>query len=45
VNSKTIFLHKSGKLQNCFITEANMKKFILMMEDLWVAAAFAEAGT
>ncbi len=22
-----------------------MKKFLIMMEDLWVAAAFAEAGT
>lgn len=25
-------------------TEANMKKFLLMFEELWVAAAFAETG-
>jgi hypothetical protein len=26
------------------IMEANMKKFITLLEDLWVAVAFAEAG-
>ncbi len=31
------------KTANCLITEATMKIFLIMMEDLWVAAAFAEA--
>jgi hypothetical protein len=26
------------------LTEANMKKFLLMTENLWIAATFAEAG-
>jgi hypothetical protein len=31
------------KTANCLITEATMKTFLIMMEELWVAAAFAEA--
>jgi hypothetical protein len=38
------YINKRTNVYNSDAWEAPMKKFIAMLEDLWVAIAFAEAG-